>query len=75
MFTLPSGTRVHQFRRGSYPVTIHSLAFSVDSSILAVSSESDTIHIFKLEDPAAAATAYARASRRWTLHVDMVAEN
>ena len=55
VFALPSGDRLHQFRRGSYPVTIHSLAFSPDSTLLVVSSETDTIHVFRMEDPATAA--------------------
>jgi hypothetical protein len=61
VFALPSGERLHQFRRGSYPATIHSLVFSPDASLLVVSSESDTVHVFRLEDPAAAAAAYVPA--------------
>jgi len=48
VFSMPSGEKLHQFRRGTYPATIYSLAFNQNSSLLAVSSDSDTIHIFKL---------------------------
>ena len=49
MFEIPSGTKKYEFRRGTYPATIYSLAFDKDSRLLSVSSDSDTIHIFKLE--------------------------
>ena len=59
VFALPSGERLHQFRRGTYPVTISSLAFSPDSTMIVVSSESDTVHVFRMDDAPVAATAYA----------------
>ena len=37
-----------QFRRGTYPARIYSLVFSLDSQLLGVSSDSDTVHIYKL---------------------------
>jgi autophagy-related protein 18 len=49
VFSLPSGERLYEFRRGSYPATISSLSFSPDLSFLACSSDSDTVHIFKLQ--------------------------
>ncbi len=36
------------FRRGSRPTCIHSLAFNHDSTKLAVSGSSDTVHVFEL---------------------------
>ncbi|RKO95985.1 WD40 repeat-like protein, partial [Caulochytrium protostelioides] len=48
IFAVPSGEKLYQFRRGSYPATIYSMAFRRDSSLLAVSSDTDTIHIFRL---------------------------
>ncbi|GAB5360397.1 hypothetical protein AAMO2058_000624400 [Amorphochlora amoebiformis] len=49
VFSVPEGTKLHTFRRGSYPVTIHSIAFNPSSSLIAVSSSSSTIHIFELK--------------------------
>ncbi|KXS11752.1 WD40 repeat-like protein [Gonapodya prolifera JEL478] len=48
VFAVPSGQKLHQFRRGAYPARIFSLAFNVQSTYLAVSSDSDTVHIFKM---------------------------
>ena len=39
---------LHQFRRGTYNARIRSLSFSLDSKLLCLSSDSDTIHIYKL---------------------------
>mmetsp|Transcript_19540 Transcript_19540/g.29153 ORF Transcript_19540/g.29153 Transcript_19540/m.29153 type:complete len:418 (-) Transcript_19540:73-1326(-) len=51
VFSIPSGTKLHTFRRGSLKATIHSISFNADSSRIAVSSNSRTIHIFELKDP------------------------
>jgi WD40 repeat protein len=37
---------------GTYPATIYSLSFNIQSTLLAVSSDSDTVHIFKLDERA-----------------------
>mmetsp|Transcript_3416 Transcript_3416/g.8014 ORF Transcript_3416/g.8014 Transcript_3416/m.8014 type:complete len:437 (-) Transcript_3416:187-1497(-) len=50
VFSVPEGTKLHTFRRGSYPSTIHSIAFSHKSAYLAVSSSSRTIHVFELKE-------------------------
>lgn len=42
-------SKLYTFRRGTYPATIHSLAFSANNKFLAAASSSGTIHIFKLE--------------------------
>ncbi len=39
-----------QFRRGSYPSKINYISFSNDSAFIAVSSSTETIHIFRLID-------------------------
>ena len=49
VFSLPDASNVHQFRRGTYPATIFGMSFNPQSNLLAVSSDSDTIHIFKLK--------------------------
>ena len=52
IFRVEDGARLHEFRRGvKRCATIYSLAFSADSQYLAASSNTETVHIFKLEDP------------------------
>jgi len=57
VFEVPSGTKKFQFRRGTYTARIHSLSFSISGNFLSVASDTDTIHIFKLEAPSSAETA------------------
>ncbi|KAI1178158.1 protein-vacuolar targeting protein Atg18 [Nemania sp. FL0916] len=49
VFSVPKGQKLYQFRRGTYPSTIYSMSFNMASSLLCVSSTSDTIHIFRLQ--------------------------
>lgn len=48
VFSVPNGHKLYQFRRGSMPSHIFSMSFNVTSTLLCVSSATDTIHIFKL---------------------------
>jgi len=48
VFSLPDAHKLYQFRRGSMPSRIFSMSFNITSTLLCVSSASDTIHIFKL---------------------------
>ncbi|CAG8433297.1 13045_t:CDS:2 [Ambispora gerdemannii] len=48
VFSLPNGQKLYQFRRGSYPTRIHCVSFNTVGSLLCVSSDNDTVHIFKL---------------------------
>lgn len=48
VFNTRNGELVGQFRRGSLSAEIHSIAFSPESELLAVSSSKGTIHIFSL---------------------------
>lgn len=48
VFSLPNGDRIHEFRRGSYPAKIYSISFNAVSTLLCVSSDTETVHIFKL---------------------------
>jgi autophagy-related protein 18 len=48
---VPTGEILHQFRRGTYPAKISSMEFDVLSNVLAVGSDSDTIHVFRLTPP------------------------
>lgn len=50
VFAVPGGQKLFQFRRGTYSAHIYSIAFSIDSQLLAVSSATDTVHIYKLEN-------------------------
>jgi len=38
-----------QLRRGGDPATIYSMAFSVNSQFLAVSSSKETVHVFSIK--------------------------
>ncbi|RMZ75986.1 hypothetical protein DV738_g5174, partial [Chaetothyriales sp. CBS 135597] len=51
VFSVPDAHKLYQFRRGSMPSRIFSLAFNITSSLLCVSSATETIHIFKLAAP------------------------
>lgn len=51
VFSLPKGTKIYQFRRGTYPSTIYSMSFNLSSTLLCVSSTTDTVHIFRLGGP------------------------
>ncbi|KAL8757030.1 MAG: hypothetical protein Q9184_004321 [Pyrenodesmia sp. 2 TL-2023] len=48
VFAVPSAKKLYQFRRGSMPSRIYSMAFNATSTLLCVSSASGTVHIFKL---------------------------
>uniref|UniRef100_UPI0037E913D8 WD repeat domain phosphoinositide-interacting protein 1 isoform X2 n=1 Tax=Semicossyphus pulcher TaxID=241346 RepID=UPI0037E913D8 len=66
VFSIPEGLRLFEFRRGMKRyVNIRSLSFSPDGQFLCASSNTETVHIFKLEplgpsegDEAATWTAY-----------------
>uniref|UniRef100_A0A667YJN2 WD repeat domain, phosphoinositide interacting 1 n=1 Tax=Myripristis murdjan TaxID=586833 RepID=A0A667YJN2_9TELE len=66
VFSIPEGLRLFEFRRGMKRyVSISSLSFSPDGQFLCASSNTETVHIFKLEqlgpsgeDEAATWTAY-----------------
>lgn len=48
VFSVPDAHKLYQFRRGSMPSRIYSMSFNVTSTLLCVSSATETIHIFKL---------------------------
>ncbi|ONH65301.1 Autophagy-related protein 18 [Cyberlindnera fabianii] len=50
VFSVETGLKLYQFRRGTYPTKIHSLSFSKDNKYLTASSSTATVHIFKLGD-------------------------
>ncbi|KAH7146585.1 WD40-repeat-containing domain protein [Dactylonectria macrodidyma] len=51
VFSVPRGQKLYQFRRGTYPSTIYSMSFNLSSTLLCISSTSDTVHIFRLGAP------------------------
>ncbi|PKS09671.1 hypothetical protein jhhlp_004291 [Lomentospora prolificans] len=59
VFSVPRGQKLYQFRRGTYPSTIYSMSFNPTSSLLCVSSVSDTVHIFRLGNTAASKSTQA----------------
>ncbi|GLA80520.1 autophagy protein [Aspergillus tubingensis] len=48
VFSVPDGRKLYQFRRGSIPSRIYSMSFNTTSTLLCVSSSTETIHLFKL---------------------------
>ncbi|EEH22693.1 hypothetical protein PABG_04904 [Paracoccidioides brasiliensis Pb03] len=48
VFSVPEGQKLYQFRRGSMPSRIFSMSFNITSTLLCVSSATETIHVFKL---------------------------
>lgn len=75
VFSVPEAHKLYQFRRGSMPSRIFSMSFNITSTLLCVSSATDTIHIFKL-GPQSSSTAEKPSSpgrspgffgnRRWS---------
>lgn len=51
VFSIPDGKKLYQFRRGSIPARIYSMSFNATSTLLCVSSATETVHIFKLAPP------------------------
>ncbi|KAF7790594.1 hypothetical protein EIP86_001550 [Pleurotus ostreatoroseus] len=48
VWSLPGAEKLYQFRRGTREAKIYSISFNLVSTLLAVSSAHDTVHIFKL---------------------------
>ncbi|KAJ3280562.1 autophagy protein [Borealophlyctis nickersoniae] len=48
VFSVPTGQKLYQFRRGTYPARIYSITFNLANTLLSVSSDTDTVHVFKL---------------------------
>lgn len=51
LWAFPSCTKITEFRRGVDPAVMFSLAFSPDGSMLAATSDKETLHIFDLSAP------------------------
>ena len=48
VWSIPAAEKLYQFRRGTREARIYSMNFNLVSTLLAVSSAHDTVHIFKL---------------------------
>ncbi|ORY09673.1 WD40-repeat-containing domain protein [Clohesyomyces aquaticus] len=48
VFSIPDAQKLYQFRRGSIPARIYSMSFNSTSTLLCVSSATETVHIFRL---------------------------
>lgn len=53
VFNAQTGQKLYQFRRGTYSAKIYCMSFNSQSTMLCVTSDSDTVHIFKMEQSAA----------------------
>ena len=51
VFSIPDAQKLYQFRRGSIPARIFSMSFNSTSTLLCVSSATETVHIFRLGVP------------------------
>ncbi|XP_046337824.1 WD repeat domain phosphoinositide-interacting protein 3-like [Haliotis rufescens] len=51
VFDTNTGARLHELRRGTNSANIYCINFNADSSLLCVSSDHGTVHIFSTEDP------------------------
>ncbi|KAF2263361.1 WD40 repeat-like protein [Lojkania enalia] len=51
VFSIPDAQKLYQFRRGSIPARIYSMSFNLTSTLLCVSSATETVHIFRLGVP------------------------
>lgn len=54
VFKVPNAAKVQEFRRGTYASKIYSMNFNSDSSLLVVSSATETVHVFRISGGAAA---------------------
>ena len=53
VFSVPDAQKLYQFRRGSMPARIYSMSFNTTSTLLCVSSASETVHVFRLSSQSA----------------------
>ncbi|PIC22831.1 hypothetical protein B9Z55_016752 [Caenorhabditis nigoni] len=74
VYSVPSGSRLFEFRRGvSRCVTISSFCFSADGKYLASSSNTETVHVFKLEKEEAKTQETGEVSWFDTIHKTLAA--
>lgn len=59
VFDTSSGAKLQELRRGTDPAEIYHIAFNRSCEWLAVTSDKNTVHVFSLREPGAAAAAAA----------------
>ncbi|KAJ3505745.1 hypothetical protein NLJ89_g7258 [Agrocybe chaxingu] len=64
VWSIPGAEKLYQFRRGTREAQIYSMNFNLVSTLLAVSSAHDTVHIFKLGNRDASSGKKSDSSRR-----------
>ncbi|KAF2473795.1 WD repeat domain phosphoinositide-interacting protein 2 [Lindgomyces ingoldianus] len=64
VFSIPDAQKLYQFRRGSIPARIYSMSFNSTSTLLCVSSATETVHIFRLGAPNASRSSSISGSVR-----------
>ncbi|KAI9668040.1 MAG: autophagy protein [Bathelium mastoideum] len=62
VFSVPDAQKLYQFRRGSMPSRIYSMSFNTTSTLLCVSSATETVHIFRLSSQSARPSSATTAS-------------
>ncbi|KAF8958844.1 WD40-repeat-containing domain protein [Flammula alnicola] len=62
VWSIPGAEKLYQFRRGTRETRIYSMNFNLVSTLLAVSSAHDTVHIFKLGSTLGSGKASAASS-------------
>lgn len=69
VFSVKTGVKLYQFRRGSYNTKIYSLAFGPSNMFLTASSATGTIHVFRLGEQEAKNTILrSNGSSGWMGH-------
>lgn len=69
VFSVQTGVKLYQFRRGTYNTRIYSLAFSPDSMFVIASSATETVHIFRLgEEEAKNTIIKSKGTSGWLAH-------
>ncbi|CAO1622484.1 unnamed protein product [Sympodiomycopsis kandeliae] len=63
VFSVPGAQMIGQYRRGAYPARIYSISFNAVSTLLSVSSDTETVHIFKLNNGISGAPGSSASSR------------
>lgn len=69
VFSVETGVKLYQFRRGTYNTKIYSLAFSPSNMFLVASSATGTVHVFRLgEEEAKNTVIRSSGSSGWLNH-------
>jgi len=67
VFSSQVGDLLYQFRRGTYNANIYSISFNLSDTFLGVSSDSETVHIFRLGENENKPVEETNANRKMSL--------